>query len=172
MFSVILCLYVCFLLRWTCEGSGEHLSAAEPWPPFSSNWELELVDRVSAGSDRHSPIGVTAAKASVTSCWLYNFPSTQFNFQSKLLHQWNWSIWKLLPIPVHTDPDVVVQELRDDRQDRCGAVCPAPQDFTETKKRLTYLIFSLNINTHTPQFEDNIWSHLFVADDCVCTWAQ
>lgn len=72
---VCVAFYVCLLLQWTgeewwAEWGCEHLSVAEPWPPFSSDWELELVDRVSAGSDRHSPIGVATAKTSSTSCWI------------------------------------------------------------------------------------------------------
>jgi hypothetical protein len=47
------------------------LSVAKPWSPFSSNWKVELVDRVSAGSDRYSPISVSTANISDTELSIY-----------------------------------------------------------------------------------------------------
>jgi hypothetical protein len=41
-------------------------------------------------------------------------------------------------IPVNPDSDVVFHQLPDYRQDRCGAVNPVSQDFTENKIAATF----------------------------------
>jgi hypothetical protein len=46
----------------------------------------------------------------------------RFDFQ--LLHQWSWKRC-CAGVPVHPDPDVVLEELRENRQDGRGAVSPA-----------------------------------------------